>query len=65
MPAAASVAFSHNVAALLLHIVDDGALLIDLADEIQAGVVITHDGEVVHPVVRETVTPAPVLVGAR
>lgn len=65
MPTAASVAFSHNVAALLLHIVHDAALLIDLADEIQAGVVITHDGEVVHPVVRETVTPAPVLVGAR
>ena len=65
VPTAASVAFSHNVAALLLHIVHDGALLIDLADEIQAGVVITHEGELVHPVVRETVTPVPVLVGAR
>jgi H+-translocating NAD(P) transhydrogenase subunit alpha len=65
VPTAASVAFSHNVAALLLHIVHDGALLIDLADEIQAGVVITHEGELVHPVVREAVTPAPELVGAR
>jgi NAD(P) transhydrogenase subunit alpha len=65
VPTAASVAFSHNVAALLLHIVHDGALLIDLADEIQAGVVITHEGELVHPAVREIVTAVPVLVGAR
>ena len=27
----------------------DGALAIDLDDEIQAGVVITHDGKVVQP----------------
>ena len=29
--------------------VADGALAIDLTDEIQAGVVITHDGAVVQP----------------
>ncbi len=29
----------------------DGALHIDTTDEIQAGVVITRDGEVVHPAV--------------
>jgi H+-translocating NAD(P) transhydrogenase subunit alpha len=47
MPAAASSAFARNVGSLLLHMVADGALAIDLSDEIQAGVVITHDGAVV------------------
>jgi proton-translocating NAD(P)+ transhydrogenase subunit alpha len=51
MPAAASAAYSHNIAALLAELVRDGALKIDLADEIQAGVVITHQGTVVHPAV--------------
>jgi NAD(P) transhydrogenase subunit alpha len=47
VPTAASNAYSRNVSALLLHMVRDGALVIDLDDEIQAGVVITHDGKVV------------------
>jgi len=51
MPAAASAAYSHNIAALLAELVRDGALTIDLADEIQAGVVITHQGTVVNPAV--------------
>src|ERR1700744_1562221 len=46
VPTAASNAYSRNVSALRLHMVTDGALVIDLADEIQAGVVITHDGKV-------------------
>jgi NAD(P) transhydrogenase subunit alpha len=49
VPTAASNAFARNVSALLLHMVADGALAIDLSDEIQAGVVITHDGTVVQP----------------
>jgi NAD(P) transhydrogenase subunit alpha len=49
VPTAASAAFARNVSALLLHMVADGDLAIDLTDEIQAGVVITHDGAVVHP----------------
>ncbi|HEV2374992.1 MAG TPA: NAD(P) transhydrogenase subunit alpha [Streptosporangiaceae bacterium] len=49
VPGAASTAFARNVTALLLHLVSDGALAIDTSDEIQAGVVITHDGTVVHP----------------
>ena len=64
VPNAASVAFSHNVAALLLQIVHDGALVIDPSNEIQAGVLVTHNGEVVHPAVREILPHAPVLVGA-
>ena len=51
MPTAASAAYSRNVTALLAHLVRDGRLAIDLTDEIQAGVVITHDGRVVHPVI--------------
>ncbi len=51
VPTAASNAYSRNVSALLLHMISDGALAIDTSDEIQAGVVITHDGQVVHPAV--------------
>jgi NAD(P) transhydrogenase subunit alpha len=40
MPTAASNAYSRNVAALLLHMSRDGSLVIDLSDEIQAGVVV-------------------------
>jgi NAD(P) transhydrogenase subunit alpha len=45
-PSAASSAFSRNVCALLGHLVRDGELAIDLTDEIQAGIVVAHDGEV-------------------
>ena len=48
-PAAASAAFARNVSSLLLHLVADGVLAIDPSDDIQAGVVITHGGEVIHP----------------
>jgi NAD(P) transhydrogenase subunit alpha len=48
VPTAASRAYSRNVAALLRHLVRDGAVAVDLDDEIQAGVVVTHDGQVVH-----------------
>ena len=51
VPSAASNAFSRNISALLLHMVSDGALKIDTTDEIQAGVVVTHGGEVVLPAV--------------
>jgi H+-translocating NAD(P) transhydrogenase subunit alpha len=51
VPTAASNAFSRNISALLLHLTADGALQIDTTDEIQAGVVITRDGEVVQPAV--------------
>ena len=51
VPTAASTAYSHNIVALLAELVRDGALTIDLADEIQAGVVVAHQGMVVHPAV--------------
>jgi H+-translocating NAD(P) transhydrogenase subunit alpha len=49
MPRAASTAYSRNVAALLAHLVHDGRLALDTADAITAGVLVTHDGDVVHP----------------
>jgi H+-translocating NAD(P) transhydrogenase subunit alpha len=49
VPGAASAALARNISSLLLHMVTDGALAIDPSDEIAAGVVITHDGAVIHP----------------
>ncbi len=49
VPGASSAFLARNISALLLHMVSDGALAIDPTDEIQAGVVITHDGAVVQP----------------
>jgi len=49
VPGASSAFLARNISALLLHMVSDGALVIDPTDEIQAGVVITHDGAVIQP----------------
>lgn len=57
VPTAASAAFSRNIAALLRHMVHEGALALDLSDEIQAGVVITQAGVVVHPGVARLLQP--------
>jgi NAD(P) transhydrogenase subunit alpha len=59
MAPAASAAYARNVSSLLLYMVTDGALAIDLSDDLQAGVVITHDGRVVHPALAEPSDPAP------
>jgi len=59
MPRAASTAFSRNVCALLATLVKDGQLSIDLSDEVAAGVVVTHQGEVVHPRVLERLEKDP------
>jgi NAD(P) transhydrogenase subunit alpha len=53
MAPAASAAYARNVSALLLYMVKDGQLAVDLSDDLQAGVVITHDGHVVHPALAE------------
>jgi NAD(P) transhydrogenase subunit alpha len=49
MPTAASAMYARNISTLLQYLVKDGALAIDREDELQAGVLITHDGQVVHP----------------
>jgi NAD(P) transhydrogenase subunit alpha len=53
MAPASSAAYARNVSSLLLYLVSDGQLAIDLSDDLQAGVVITHDGRVVHPALAE------------
>ena len=58
VPTAASNAYSRNISALLLSMVTDGALVIDPADEVQAGVVVAHDGQVVNPAVAKLLRPA-------
>ncbi|MCU0504366.1 MAG: Re/Si-specific NAD(P)(+) transhydrogenase subunit alpha [Chloroflexi bacterium] len=49
VPISASQFYSRNVSALLLHLLKDGALDIELTEEITAGVVITYGGQVVQP----------------
>src|SRR5271155_5028056 len=57
LPTAASNAYSRNISALLEYLTKDGVLAIDTDDEIQAGVVITHDGRVVHEGVAALLVP--------
>ncbi len=48
VPTTASTAYAHNVAALLEHLTHRGSLAIDPADPLQAAIVVTHDGSVLH-----------------
>jgi NAD(P) transhydrogenase subunit alpha len=52
VPKAASTAYARNVVALLAHLVRDGSIVLDADDNITAGVLITHDGDIVRPAVR-------------
>ena len=49
MPGEASALYARNVLALTKLLVAEGAIRIDLADEVVAGTVMTHEGRVVHP----------------
>ncbi len=55
MPAAASAMYARNMSSLLLYLVKDGALAVDLSDDLQRGVVITYEGQVVHPALADPV----------
>ena len=57
MPAGASAFYARNIGSLLLHFVKDGALNVDLSDEIQSGTVITHGGEVVQAATKKLLEP--------
>jgi len=57
MAAAASAMYARNISSLLLYMTPDGSFTVDLQDELVAGVVITHDGQVVHPALAEAVAP--------
>jgi H+-translocating NAD(P) transhydrogenase subunit alpha len=49
MPGEASALYARNVLALTKLLVSEGAIRIDLEDEVVAGTVMTHEGRVVHP----------------
>jgi NAD(P) transhydrogenase subunit alpha len=53
MCAHASQMYSRNMEKLLFYVTKDGALKFDFKDEIVVGSVITHDGQIVHPKVKE------------
>jgi len=53
VPTHASQMYAKNLAAFFLHLVKDGVFRLDLADEITRETLLTRDGEVVHPRVRE------------
>jgi len=53
IPYHASQMYSKNLSTFLLHLVTDGELEIDMSDEITAGTLITHQGRIVHPVIRD------------
>ncbi len=48
MPLHASQLYARNVANLLLHLVKDGAIVLDFEDVITKGCCVTHDGEIVN-----------------
>jgi proton-translocating NAD(P)+ transhydrogenase subunit alpha len=54
----ASQLYARNVSALMGLLVKDGALAIDLEDEIIKGALITHQGEVVHAATKATLEKA-------
>lgn len=45
--------YTKNVAAFILHLVKGGALRLDLEDEVIRETLLTRDGQVVHPQIRE------------
>ena len=53
VPYHASQMYAKNVTTLLQHLVKDGELTLDLADEITAGITVSRGGEIVHRQVRE------------
>jgi NAD(P) transhydrogenase subunit alpha len=58
MPIGASQFYARNISALLLHLVKDGALNLDPADEIAGPVTITHGGEIRSDAVKKLLEPA-------
>jgi NAD(P) transhydrogenase subunit alpha len=56
MPLATSQLYARNVANLLLHLVKDGAINLDFADEITKGACVTHGGEIVNERAKQLVS---------
>lgn len=58
VPTASSTAYARNIVALLAHLVRDDRVVLDTDDDITAGVLITHDGEIVAPAVHALLAPS-------
>jgi NAD(P) transhydrogenase subunit alpha len=58
MPLHASQLYARNVANLLLHLVKDGAIVLDFEDEITKGCCVTHGGEIVNERAKQMVAAA-------
>ena len=56
MPLTTSQLFARNVANLLLHLVKNGAISLDFADEITKGACVTHGGEIVNERAKQMVS---------
>jgi len=54
VPFHASQMYARNVTSLVTHLVKDGHVQVDLADEITKGALVTHQGEIVHDVVKKS-----------
>jgi NAD(P) transhydrogenase subunit alpha len=52
VPANASQMYAKNLTTFLMHLAPEGELVLDLEDEITAGAMLTHDGEIVNEAVR-------------
>ena len=63
VPVSASQFYARNLQTLLLHLVKDGQLALDPAEEITAGVLITEGGKVVQPATAKLLAPAPAAGG--
>ena len=59
MPLHASQLYARNVANLLLHLVKDGAIKLDFADEITKGACVTHGGEIVNERAKQLIPSPP------
>jgi H+-translocating NAD(P) transhydrogenase subunit alpha len=64
VPHHASQMYAKNVTTFLQHLVKNGQLTIDVQDEITAETLVTHQGTVVHPRVREAVGLTPLEAGS-
>ena len=53
IPANASQMYGKNLTTFLRHLIDDGALVLDLEDEITKGALLTHQGKITNDAVRE------------
>ena len=54
MPVHASQMYSKNLGNLVLHLLGEDGLKFDFEDPITAGVVVTHDGRIVHPALQKS-----------